>query len=440
MTPGRWIVPLLPCLAGCIDYRVVTPPATPIPALSASPNSVALGKVCGGEPETVTLTNAGTGRATISDIRVDGMGWTVGALPALPFVLQTLTDDPDAHLDIPLNAAAGVATLRVLSDAAEVDVPLRASDNVHPTAYILSPYDSQVIGEGDDLSLTGVISDGDDDLSTLSVEWRGEYGFVASGVADADGRVETDWPPADRGSGPQLVEIVVADPCGDEGEATQYFCQDGPFAVDVLNDEAWRFDGGAGWDGSELTLVDGPDATGAGFDLFSLFDGDVLHVQFEFLIGEEGGAGAVPEGFSFTVLDPSRLTTYIGGDRCGLGYGGGADCTSGPALPGWSVEFDTVPGEDDCAVGDHVAVVVDGVITAPAGCATIPLLGVWRTGEITVEPGQISLTVDGATVLNAPIASGQDFEGFAGFTAATNDEGGSVRLRNVTVIDSTCVR
>lgn len=434
------ILPLLACIAGCLDYRVVTPPDVPAPALSATPNSIVLDGVCGGEPETVTLTNPGTGPTAINAITVEGMGWSIESLPALPFTLATLTDDPEAHLDLQLIAGAGVATLHVTSNAADVDVPLRANDNVHPTAFILSPYDSEVVGEEDDLLLAGIVSDEDDELTTLAVEWQGTDGFRAAATPDADGRVETNWPAAERTPGPQTIQLVVYDPCADQGEATQYYCQDGPFVIDVLQEEAWRFDGGAIWDGSVLTLVDGPDETAAGFDLFSLFDADVLDVQFEFLIGEEGGAGPLPEGFSFSVIDPARLTTYVGGDGCGLGYGDGADCTSGPALPGWSVEFDTLAGADDCAVGDHVAVVVDGAITNPAGCAATPLLGAWHVGSITVQPGTITLAVDGATVLSAPLASGQDFEGFAGFTASTSDGGGSVMLRNVTVIDSTCVR
>ena len=42
-----------------------------------------------------------------------------------------------------------------------------------------------------------------------------------------------------------------------------------------------------------------------------------------------------------TALDIDRMTTYLGGTGCGIGYGGDATCTSGPALPGWSIEVDT---------------------------------------------------------------------------------------------------
>lgn len=425
-------------LLACIDYRVVTPPVTPVPGLAADPQSIALDGVCGGEEQLVTLTNPGTGATTISAITVDGMGWTLPALPALPFTLEPLLDDPAARLDLALEAGAGVATLVVTSDAPEVDVPLRASDNQHPTVVILSPYEDEVVGEDDELVLTGLVADADDDVGDLTVVWVADNGFFSTAVPDADGRVETDWPADQRTAGPQLIQLVANDACEDQGEATLYYCQDGPFAIDVLGAEAWRFDGGASWDGSELTLVDGPGETGAGFDLFSLFDGDVLDVMFEVLIQDDGTG--MPEGLSFTLLDPARVTTYIGGDGCGLGYGGDASCTSGPALPGWSVELDTLAGDDDCAVGDHVAVVVDGAITSPAGCASAALAGEWHTVELVVSACLVSVLLDGATVLDAAVPSGQDFEGFAGFTAATGAGGGSVKVRNVTVIDSTCVR
>ncbi len=425
-------------LLACIDYRVVTPPVTPVPALAAAPQTIALDGICGGEEQVITLTNPGTGPTTITAITVDGMGWTVPVLPALPFTLEPLLDDPAAHLDLALAAGAGVATLVVSSDAPEVDVPLRASDNQHPTVVILNPYEDEVVGEDDDLLLTGLVADADDDLGDLTVVWVADNGFFSTAVPDADGRVETDWPADQRTAGPQLIQLVANDACEDQGETTLYYCQDGPFAIDVLGDEAWRFDGGASWDGSELTLVNGPSETGAGFDLFSLFDGDVLDVMFEVLL-QDDGTGA-PEGLSFTLLDPARVTTYIGGDGCGLGYGGDASCTSGPALPGWSVELDTLAGDDDCAVGDHVAVVVDGAITSPAGCASAALAGEWHTVELVVSAGLVSVVLDGVTVLDAAVPSGQAFEGFAGFTAATGVGGGTVKVRNVTVIDSTCVR
>jgi len=82
----------------------------------------------------------------------------------------------------------------------------------------------------------------------------------------------------------------------------------------------------------------------------------------------------------------------------------------------------------------------DGAITSPAGCASAALAGEWHTVELVVSAGLVSVVLDGATVLDAAVPSGQGFEGFAGFTAATGAGGGTVKVRNVTVIDSTCVR
>lgn len=420
-------------LAACLDYGVQVEPPPPVPALVADPVSIALEGACGGEAMTVRLTNPGTGPTTVTSLTVDGMGWTLETTPALPLTLSTLTADPDAFVDVSLIVGAGTATLTAASNAPLLDVPLRASDNQHPSVFILSPYEEQVVGADETLVLTALVSDADDAAVDLTLTWSSSAtGFVATGIADADGRVEYDWPAADRAAGPQTISLIAEDLCADEGEATLFYCQDGPFLVDVLGEEAWRFDGGAAWDGSELTLVAGSEATAAGFDLFSLFDGDVLDVSFEFYV--EGA-----EGFSFTLLDPARVTTYVGGAGCGLGYGVG-DCNAGPGLPGWSVEFDTTEGGDDCAVGDHVAVVIDGEIQTPAACVATPLAGVWHTASLHVYAGGVAVNLDGVDVLDAPLTSGQDFEGFAGFTAASGALPADVRVRNVTVTDTTCVR
>ena len=421
--------------SACQDIALKKEPDPPVPGLRADPASIALAGVCGDENVLVTLTNPGTGPTTVTALTVTGAPWTVSS-PALPFTLQP----DDAGVQLTLTAGQGVATLAITSDAPEVSVPLRASDNLHPTVIILSPYESEVVGNDEDLVLTALVSDDDDALSDLSLAWSSNVsGFIATATPDADGRVQTVWPASSRQAGPQTVALAATDGCSDVGEATQYYCQDGPFAVDALSDEAWRYDGAASGSDDTLDLLSGTGAAGAGFDLFSLFDADKLEIAFQFRVAD----GA--EGFAFALLDPARLTSYIGGSGCGLGYGddgdrGADDCTSGPGLPGWAVEFDTSSGPDDCAVGDHVAVVLDGDIVNPLGCAATPLVDSWHAADIAVSLGEIQVTIDGVLVLSAAVPSGQSFEGFAGFTASSSASGGSVEITDVTVIDSTCVR
>ena len=421
-------------VTACQDVGLNKEPEPPVPGLRADPASVALSGVCGGESTSVTLTNPGTAPTTVTALTVSGAPWTVSG-PALPFTLQ-----PNDEVPLALTVGQGVATLQVSSDAPEVSVPLRASDNLHPTVIILSPYESEVVADDEDLLLTALVADEDDALADLTLGWTSNVsGFIADATPDAEGRVETLWPAAARQAGPQTVALAATDRCGDVGEATQYYCQDGPFAVDALSDEAWRYDGAAFGSDDALDLVSGAASVGAGFDLFSLFDADDLQIAFRFRVA----AGA--EGMAFVLLDPARLTSYIGGSGCGLGFGddgdrGADDCTAGPALPGWAVEFDTQAGPDDCAVGDHVAVVLDGDIVHPAGCAATPLAGDWHDAGIAVHPGAIEVSIDGVLVLAAAVPSGQDFEGFAGFTASSSATGGSVEVTDVTVIDSTCVR
>jgi hypothetical protein len=421
-------------VTACQDVGLNKEPDPPVPGLRADPASVALTGVCGGETTSVTLTNPGTGPTTVTALTISGAPWAVSG-PALPFTLQ-----PDDQVPLDLTVGQGVASLQITSDAPALSVPLRASDNLHPTVIILSPYESEVVAEDEDLVLTALVADEDDALADLTLAWSSDVsGFIAAATPDADGRVETAWPAASRQAGPQTVALAATDACGDVGEATQYYCQDGPFAVDVLSDEAWRYDGAATGSDDTLVLVSGAGAVGAGFDLFSLFDADDLQIAFRFRVSD----GA--EGLAFVLLDPTRLSAYIGGAGCGLGYGddgdrGADDCTSGPALPGWAVELDTFAGPDDCAAGDHVAVVLDGDVVRPEGCAATPLAGDWHAAEIVVLSGTIDVRVDGVLVLSAVVPSGQDFEGFAGFTAASSALGGTVEVTDVTVIDSTCVR
>jgi hypothetical protein len=53
--------------------------------------------------------------------------------------------------------------------------------------------------------------------------------------------------------------------------------------------------------------------------------GDNVQIEFLFFIG--GGTGA--DGLSLTALDTTRMSSWLGGTGCGIGYGGGAACTTG---------------------------------------------------------------------------------------------------------------
>ena len=88
----------------------------------------------------------------------------------------------------------------------------------------------------------------------------------------------------------------------------------------------------------------------------------------------------------------------------------------------------------------RVSVFVDGDLENPVGCVSTALVGGWHTAGVAVTEGRVVLAIDGLEVLDAALPGGQDFEGFAGFTAATGVHGGEVHVRNVRVIDSTCVR
>ena len=83
----------------------------------------------------------------------------------------------------------------------------------------------------------------------------------------------------------------------------------------------------------------------------------------------------------------SRETGFLGGTGCGIGYGGSADCTAGPALPGWTLEIDTYyNGGVDPTGDDHLAFTFDGDVDAYKAWAPLPEMEDtgWHYVEVSV--------------------------------------------------------
>ena len=420
---------------GCSDYGFEDTPRARVPELVATLTPIDDG-VCIDTSVEVAIQNTGDGVLTVSFLGVEGADWTLGPV-AMPLVIA-----PGAVERLRLVGSGGTSTLVVRSDdpeRREVQITLAAEANVAPLTLIVSPAEEQSVQVGADLTLSAFVEDVDDTLDSLALEWVSSLtGSLGTATPDGDGRVERTWTAGERAAGPQIITLGVRDPCGAVGDAAVFFCQDGPYEVNPIIEEAWHYEGAAALSGDVLTLTETTsESVGAAFDLVSVFDGDRVAIDFEFQI--EGGPGG-GEGVSVTMLDADRREGYIGGDGCGLGFGGGAACTSGPALPGWSLAIDTHTDPGDCLEGPHLAFAVDGDVNAFGPCASLPEVddGAWHSVALSLEAGILNVSVDGLPVIAAGVESLSAFPGFLGFTASTSALPNAHRIRSVRVVDSTC--
>ena len=160
---------------------------------------------------------------------------------------------------------------------------------------------------------------------------------------------------------------------------------------------------------------------GTAFQTSEEVNGGAVEIRFSFYIGDGTGA----DGLSLTALDTSRMTTFLGGAGCGIGYGGGSDCTVGPALPGWSLEIDTFDnGVYDPTPDDHIAFTFDGLVASPAYWAAVPELEDtgWHTLEVYVSEPHVTVILDGATVMDADLSGRFNFPAYVGFTGGTGGD------------------
>lgn len=416
-------------LWACVDYGLEgeePAPTAPAPAIRVEPTTVDLGVVCGGEATTVAVHNDGTADLVVSDVSLDARGWTLEDL-ALP-----ATIGPGAALAVALHATPGHGTLAVESDDPArpiVDVSLIASANVGPVATILAPSEDEFISPAGDYLLRAQLSDDDDDVTGLTVTWTSALtGVVGTAIADADGIVETLWPAEARASGPQTIQVAATDSCADVGEQTVYFCQEGAFATEALETDAWHVEGTASVTGGVASLDPG---TGSAFDAFAIFDAGELTLQFEMLLDGTG------EGVAVVLLAEDSRTDWLGGDACGMGFGGGVDCTAGPALPGLALAFDTDddPGAD-CILGDELAVYADGDLNRPLACVTLPEIddAAWHSVGISIAAPEVSVTLDGELLLAVTPA----IEGFPARIGFTSSGTGRSQVRGLLATDFGC--
>lgn len=431
---------MLLLLAACSEYELQKPPEEVegvSPEIEVNPTFVAVALCAGPETVPVTIQNVGATALTIQSITIDNPGWTFPP-PPLPLTLA-----PDTSTVLTLTGSAGTATLTIESDDADeavLQVPLAATVNEAPVVAILAPTDATIIAEGADLTLSGTVSDDADPPDSLSLSWTASTdGVLSTTPAASDGTTTHPWPAAARTSGPQSVTLTATDTCGAIGTATVALCQDGAYTYEALDLTAWHYEGSSYYDAvnAYLTLTEPlTDQVGTAFETSSPVNGDNVEIDFTFFIG--GGSGA--DGISLTALDVDRMTTFLGGTGCGIGYGGGG-CSDGPALPGWSIEVDTYyNGGYDPTELDHVAFTFDGDVAGPQAWATLPEIEDtgWHQMVVRVLAPRVTVTIDGTTLIDGDYGGYFGFPAYVGFTAGTGSQTNYHLIDSLLVTDYAC--
>ena len=408
-----------------------TTPPDRFPDLVVSPEWVDLPGVCESSETYVTLSNVGEVDLLLDLVQANG-GWGVPEPP--PPVLG-----PEESVELLLRTVGGEGELFIHSndpDEPVKTVPLMTRPDGPPTVGIVDPLPGAVIPQAEEVLVHAIVGDEETALEDLFVEWTSDVdGYVARPVPDAEGWTEGEWR-SPRTPGDHVLTVTVTDACGQSAEDSVPVCQQAGFDESLLELDSWAFAGSARWDlkNDWLELTDDtPFVVGSAFTTSISVSGANVEITFLFYIGEGSGA----DGLSLTAIDSSRATTYLGGDGCGIGYGGDASCTSGPALPGWSIEVDTYyNGGQDPTPEDHVMFTFNGDVDDPAIWAELPEMEDtgWHTMRVVVTEPHVLVEIDGFPYIDDDLTGGVfDFPAMIGFTAGTGS------LTNLHLIDSLVV-
>lgn len=435
-------------LLGCSDYSfskreggpklmdtgtppLETSPPELYPDLVVDPEWIDLPGICESGEAYVTLSNEGQADLVIDLARATG-GWGVPDPPPASLA-------PDTSAELLLRTVGGEGELLIHSndpDEPLKTIPLMTRPDGPPTVGIVDPLPGTIVPQGEEFLLHAIVGDEETPLEDLFVEWNSDVdGYVARPEPDEEGWTEAEWR-SPRTPGDHLLTVTVTDTCGQSAEDSVPVCQQAGFDESLLDLESWAFAGSARWDVKndwlELT-DDSPYVVGSAFTTSIAVSGASVEITFLFYIGEGSGA----DGLSLTAIDSGRATTYLGGDGCGIGYGGHASCTSGPALPGWSIEVDTYHnGGQDPTPEDHVMFTFNGDVDNPAAWAVIPEMEDtgWHTMRVVVTEPHVLVEIDGFPYIDEDLTGGIfDFPALIGFTAGTGS------LTNLHLIDSLVV-
>lgn len=443
MTPPlRCVLAVFTVLVGCSDYSFAEKGSPEqggdgdgTPDVRVDPAELTADGICGTTQESLIIASVGDSDLTVTDVRVDGTGWRVDTA-ALPATLA-----PGTSLELPVTGGIGEATLHVDStdpDQPTVSIPAAGTGDTAPTVAFLNPSEGDILPVGGS-TLQVTVEDSEDALSDVALTWSSNIdGTFSTATADSAGTATAPW--VGRSEGPHTLTVQAQDSCGNIANTTVGVCQDAGYTSDELDLAAWHFEGSASWDTTndwlELTPVT-REVVGSAFATDSEVSGDNVEIRFEFYIGDGTGA----DGLSLTALDTTRMTGFLGGSGCGIGYGGDASCTEGPALPGWSIEVDTwYNAGQDPTEADHVMFTFDGDVDDPAVWAELPEMedNGWHTMVVTVVAPRVTVEIDGVTYLDDDLSGSFAFPAYVGFTAGTGGSTNRHLINSLEVTESVC--
>ena len=392
--------------------------------------TVAAPHVCAEAVEVLTLSNVGAGMLRIDELEIVGEGWALPEDLELPLWIE-----PGAGYALDLQTSTGEAELHITGPVTAARVPLNATADAAPEISLVSPISSALVDVGEILALEAWVTDDADDAEDLTVRWRSDLdGEIDAYPAHPSGFVSAEWKATERSPGSHTLTLQVTDTCGNTTAVEVPVCQEGGLAMEG---ERFTYSSHATWlaDDECIRLTpDEPYQTGTAFVLDSTIPAGDVDIEFNFFVGATDGA----DGFSLTALDADRRTELIGAEGCGLGYGDAdsSGCITGAAgLPGWSIEVDTYYNpEVDLSEADHVAMSIDGDMTATLFYAELPELedNTWHTMSVVTSEGRIEVAIDDVVYVEQALEL--DFDAHVGFTAAT---GGDANLH---LIDELKVR
>lgn len=406
------------------------------PVLQVTPEALDAGVICASAPhvETVYLANTGTDLLEIDALNATG-GWKVLSNPT------PLTIPVGEQVPISIQTATDTGMLVITSNDPENPVQqvfLHGDVDMSPTIETSSQFHGDILHEV--VELSAVVSDDYDDPTDLLVEWSSSReGVFATSVPDENGLVSFVWDPS-YSMGEQTIRGSVQDSCDNKTENDISLCRQLHYVTQTLDFSTWHFEGSANWSSQygwlELTPPE-QGQVGTAFSTDQHVPAGQVEIEFQFYIGDGTGA----DGFSLTALDVNRMTSFMGGEGCGLGYGAGSDCTVGPALPGWSIEVDTYFNlEQDPTPSDHVMFTFDGDIGRPAVWAELPEMEDtgWHTMRVLVQEPHVLVEIDGIPYIDQDIFGFYNFDAFVGFTAATGGDTNRQLIDALVITEQTC--
>ena len=397
------------------------------PDLVADPEAVTGEGACADLTVPVTLGNMGGAPLTVSAATTTG-AWTIAGFS------PPVTIEPGGSTAFTVTGQGSGSLTLESDDPTEpvLTIPLETGDDLPPTLALVDPVNGDILEPGDRV-MQATVSDSEDAPEDIAITWRSDVdGPIADGFADSTGTMSATWA-AGRTEGDHLLTVTATDTCGNTAVVDVGVCQQAGYTVDELDISSWNFEGSAAWNSTENWLRLTPVAdyqVGSAFATSSTVRADSVQISFAFYIGDGTGA----DGISLTALDVSRMTGFLGGAGCGLGYGGDAPCTAGPALPGWSIEVDTYFNDgQDPTPDDHVMFTFDGDVDDAAVWASLPEMEDtgWHQMVVDVSAPRVRVSIDGTTYIDQDVGGGSfAFDAYIGFTAGT---GG---LTNRHLIDS----